>query len=530
MLINRVLAVNKKCGDFDILFCVGEFFGPDDAENRKVLSGEIDFPIPTYILGPCCPSTSVYYTENSVEISPSLTFLGRKGILNTASGLTIGYLSGIETSASTLNAFQFNDETIDDLLLPVRANSGFLGVDILLTSMWPAEVWKHSSNQPSEEVEGSKSLARLAAGLKPRYHVAGLGQTHYERTPYRNHRVLLEAAQMVTRFIGLAQVGNPKKDKWLYAFSITPMRKMHRAELTAQPENTSEFPYMEILQEALARKSAEETDAARSRGESQFFYDIEADLAEEDNVDRGGRRKRPNDSVDKWGSKAKKNFQQINPDTCWFCLSNAAAEKHLIVSIGTTCYTAMPKGPLTEDHVLIMSIDHVQSLVAATDEIRAEVDKFKDAFALMCDKKDKVLCVFERNYKSSHLTLQLIPVPKSAGKALRSSFLNAARLKNIEFTFLKENEQLPELINEGCPYFYVELPDGTRMISRSMSGFPIQFGREVLCGKALLDAEEKIDWKNCELSKEKEAGMTMALKEQFKPFDFTNSGDSSDED
>ncbi|KIH44164.1 hypothetical protein ANCDUO_25819, partial [Ancylostoma duodenale] len=31
-----------------------------------------------------------------------------------------------------------------------------------------------------------------------------------------------------------------------------PMRKMSREELTAQPPNSSEFPYMDILQEFMA--------------------------------------------------------------------------------------------------------------------------------------------------------------------------------------------------------------------------------------------------------------------------------------
>lgn len=203
-------------------------------------------------LGPCCPSTSQHYTEDSMEFSPSLTYLGKKGILNSASGLSIGYLSGIEAGANGANAFQFDEKTIDDLLMPVRASSGFLGLDILLTSMWPSDVWKHSQNQPPEEVEGSKSISRLAAGLKPRYHFAGRG-CHYERSPYRNHRVLLEPAQHVTRFIGLATVDNPKKEKWLYAFSITPLKKMNRPELTVQPPNCSEFPYMHILEEYVIR-------------------------------------------------------------------------------------------------------------------------------------------------------------------------------------------------------------------------------------------------------------------------------------
>ena len=68
------------------------------------------------LVGPCCPSTSIYYPENSAELSSTLTFLGKKGILTTASGLTIGYLSGIEANATLVNAFEFNDQTVDDLV------------------------------------------------------------------------------------------------------------------------------------------------------------------------------------------------------------------------------------------------------------------------------------------------------------------------------------------------------------------------------------------------------------------------------
>ena len=119
------------------------------------------------------------------------------------------------------------------MLVPVKTQSGFLGVDILLTSVWPAEVWKHAHNTPSTEIQGSPLISRLAAGLKPRYHFAGMG-VHYERQPYRyffssyresndfyrNHRVLLEPAQHPTRFIGLAAMDNKEKQKWLYAFNL----------------------------------------------------------------------------------------------------------------------------------------------------------------------------------------------------------------------------------------------------------------------------------------------------------------------
>ena len=49
----------------------------------------------------------------------------------------------------------------------------------------------------------------------------------------------------MTRFIGLAEVGNPDKKKWIYAFNIVPMSVIDRAELVAQPPNVTEFPFKE---------------------------------------------------------------------------------------------------------------------------------------------------------------------------------------------------------------------------------------------------------------------------------------------
>jgi archaellin len=119
-------------------------------------------------------------------LSQTLTYLGRKGILTTANGLMVAYFSGIEASqGQPANAFQFDNKFIDDLLMPVSANSGFLGVDLLLTSIWPTDVEKHSLNQlTGTQPNSSKSISRLASGLRPRYHFAGQG-IHYERSPYR---------------------------------------------------------------------------------------------------------------------------------------------------------------------------------------------------------------------------------------------------------------------------------------------------------------------------------------------------------
>ena len=78
----------------------------------------------------------------------------------------------------------------------------------------------------------------------------------------------------------------------------------------------------------------------------QFFYDMNAKMDEGDG--KGKKRKRDN------------NDQGSGPPKpsgpCWFCLSSAEVEKHLIVSVGNHAYMALPKGGLTDDHVLICPI------------------------------------------------------------------------------------------------------------------------------------------------------------------------------
>nr|CDJ80949.1 Cwf19 and Cwf19 protein domain containing protein [Haemonchus contortus] len=509
-LAKKIAVINKKNGPFDMLFCVGEFFGSNADENEKILNGKVEFEVPTYVLGPCTSTTSPFYPEESVEFSSSVTYLGKRGILNTASGLQVAYLSGVE--AATTSSYQFSEEDIEELLVPVRTQSGYLGVDVLVTSMWPAEVWKHAHNTPSVEVRGSRLISRLASGLKPRYHFAGMG-VHYERQPYRNHRVLLEPAQHVTRFIGLAPIVNDKKQKWLYAFSIQPLRKMTREELTMQPPNSSEFPYMEILEEYMAKEQLQKNKSYDVV--DRYRFDMSEEV--EDKVDRGGRKRRRNDFP---------TGDKVPAAPCWFCLSNVDVEKHLVVSVGDHCYAAMPKGPLVDDHVMVLTIGHIQSLVAASDEVRNEMEKFKSAFTLAADKAGKSLVCFERNYRTQHLQVQMVPIPKSSVKALRGAFLNAASLAGIELVVLDQSEQLGDLVNEGCPYFFVEMPDGSRLFTRQMKNFPLQFGREVLASRPILDCEAKIDWRTCVLGKEEETKLAKDLQARFKPFDFTSTNDS----
>ena len=90
----------------------------------------------------------------------------------------------------------------------------------------------------------------------------------------------------------------------------------------------------------------------------------------------------------------------------------------------------------------------------------------------------------------------------------------------ITFDDVPDHAELPQLAETGTPYFFVELPTD-RLFHRVRSGFPIQFGREVLCSPDLLDCESKIDWRSCASSKDEEAASTQKFRQRFAEFDFT---------
>ncbi|PIK44287.1 putative serine-protein kinase ATM [Apostichopus japonicus] len=76
-----------------------------------------------------------------------------------------------------------------------------------------------------------------------------------------------------------------------------------------------------------------------------------------------------------------------------------------------------------------------------------------------------------------------------------------------------------QIISVGAPYFYVELDSGEKLLHRVKKFFPLQFGREVLAGRALLNMPDRVDWKNCKSSKEEEKNMADEFRSRFKKFD-----------
>lgn len=71
------------------------------------------------------------------------------------------------------------------------------------------------------------------------------------------------------------------------------------------------------------------------------------------------------------------------------------------------CYLAMAKGGLTPHHMLILPIGHYQSVVELSSEVVVEMEKYKSALKSFYKSKGERCVLFERNYRSQHLQLQV---------------------------------------------------------------------------------------------------------------------------
>ncbi|KAJ7426905.1 CWF19-like protein 1 [Willisornis vidua] len=428
-----------------MLLCVGNFFGSSsEAEWAEYRTGAKKAPIPTYVLGANNQDTLSYFPDVSgCELAENITYLGFVLEHDLAlfplllqyshkCQLQVAYLSGTEAQEQPAPAHSFSAKDVAELKESLLSSPNFRGVDILLTSPWPRDVgtFANSAGEIDTKKCGSKLVSDLAASLKPRYHFAALEKAYYERLPYRNHTVLQETPQHVTRFIALADVGNTSKKKYLYAFSIVPMSAMEPAELVKQPQDVTENPYRKLRREA-AKARAEEEPA------SQFFFDL--------NKQQG--KKRPSEGKERGESQPKQAKRPPQPTgPCWFCLASPEVEKHLVVSIGTHCYLALAKGGLLPDHVLILPIGHYQSVVDLSSEVLKEVTKYKAALKEFFRSKGKRYVLFERNYRSQHLQLQVIPIPLDlcTSEDIKESFITQAQEQQIELLEIPEHSDITQ--------------------------------------------------------------------------------------
>lgn len=626
LLFKRVLAISKANGPFDALLCVGQFFPQNTGEMQEVIEfieGPKEIPLATYFIGDygdaagvalssaISKAASVGLTMEGIPICKNLYWLKGSGILN-LHGLRVAYLAGQYVASAYQNAAhaQTNGTYHMDDVDALRALADDPGIiDFFLTNEWPEGILNGvpvPSDLDSSNL-GNPIVAELAAELKPRYHVAGSEGIFYSRDPYTNGN-----SSHITRFVGLAAVGNDKKQKFLHALSPTPASVMNSSELALQPINTTLSPY-NTFEDNGARKlnatpnlslntsdsegqywrfSASQSKKQRtgdrgtekvcfefvskgscSRGSTcNFKHDISSsklftkgacfDFVTKGTCERGpdckfhhslGEDKLRKDAegasisrgacfdfhkkgkCDKGAvcrfshSSTESRIQSSGP--CWFCLASPNIEAHLVISVGEHCYCALAKGALTQDHVLILPIEHFPSTASLPQDAEDELCKYKAALRRMYRNQGNSMLVFERYLQlkaGTHAHLQVIPVPLARASGARSAFVTAAKELGFEFHVIRPEDEkmdtqmaLRSHLQGGENYFFVELPEGTILahVLDPREKMPLQLGREV-CAK-LLGMPERIDWRICKASKVEETSMVEKFKKEFQNYDPT---------
>ncbi|KAG4959168.1 hypothetical protein JHK87_035801 [Glycine soja] len=581
-LFKRVSSVNKSAGPFDALLCVGQFF-PDSPEQledfTKYIEGGSHFPLPTYFVGDygvAAPKLLLQASKDSAnqgfkmdgfKVCHNLYWLKGSGKFSLF-GLSVAYLSGRKSSS----AQQFGTYTEDDVdaLRAIAEEPGI--VDLFLTNEWPSGVTNRAADSDipaglSDAAGGDSTVSELVQEIKPRYHIAGTKGIYYAREPYSN----VDAVH-VTRFIGLASVGNKDKQKFIHAISPTPASTMSSTEIAMKTTNTTLSPYTYEEKRTSPMDSTKRSSDSISdpqywrydvsqkrqkheaghgdklcfkfvssgscpRGEKcNFLHDTDAreqcmrgvcfDFLNKGKCERGPDCNFKHSLQDEGGRLPSRRPGSGRSKECWFCLSSPNVESHLIISIGENYYLALAKGPLVEDHVLIIPVEHMPSTLSMSSESEIELSRFQNSLRSYCKSQEKEVIFFEWvSVRGTHANLQAIPIPSSKAIMAEKIFNLAAQKLGFEFVTKKFDsisdgrKFLKAQIDGDSSLFYAQIPGGTILLHHveEKEKFPAQFGREVLAG--LLNMADNADWRNRKHSKDEEMKTVEVFKSRFQEYD-----------
>ncbi|GAA5921779.1 hypothetical protein JCM1841_001859 [Sporobolomyces salmonicolor] len=578
---------------FDLVLAQDLFstIADDDADLARLLKGDLSVPVQVYaaVGAGKLPKAVQEKVDQGEEVCSNLSVLPKAGLLTLASGLRVATLSGSSPSSTDpdpISSFSVSD--ISTLLSHVQpaapANSSLppppvKAADILLTHVVPSSLTLLSSkplNLPEDrkpEEVFSKELDEPAKAARAKYHFVSAPTVFWEREPFEWPPVGgagAGEAKSFCRALSLGAMGNKTKERWFYAFSITPSAP------GATPMTSTRSPFHASAAAATASLTATINSSNGPRGLKR-----PAALAEEGINEMGvpnyifagmgdqGRKKGkggpPPDHYtcnicgqkghwiqecpEKEARDAERAAQRANrgpresakpisPDECWFCLSNPKVTKHLIASIGTETYLTLPKGQVCSTdqspvpgggHVLLIPIAHYPTLRSIPADLAPpvleEVELYKQALKKCYKSFGAEMIAFEvarAGGKGGHAHVQICPIPASLAPEAESTFAAQFTKFNLAFEEIADPVAFYTSAQEdgkGADYFKVDLPNGKCFVHWIKQGVPfgLQFGRETVA--LLLHAPERGDWKRCAKSDEEEKKDCQRFKSAFKSFD-----------
>ncbi|EHA53148.1 cwfJ domain-containing protein [Pyricularia oryzae 70-15] len=521
------LATLQAKNNFAFAVVAGNLFTEaDDDSVAALLNGTLKVPLPTYFTvgSTPLPPQIVEKIVAEEEICENLHYLNKRSVTKTSEGVRIATLGGLlDTNiAGQSKEHHLPFHTADD----AKALRGVNSADILLTTTWPAAVSNGSRVNLTVDpttIPSSETVADLCAALKPKYHFAmNTSDVFYEREAFFHPpKSEGETSFDITRFLSLASFGNSSKAKAMYAFTL------QTETVSILPTGTTVSPF---YKSGPRKRTADEAE-----GYSRF--------AREDDGDRRNNKRRRND---------RNRSPPPGPDRCFFCLSNPNLPTHMVCTIGEDAYIATAKGPLPSAqtfqeqglnfpaHMIIVPLTHAPTLTTKHMGPEAEVTfkectRFRESLQAMVSSLSKhklgtVSWEISRE-RGIHPHWQVMPISTDM---IKKGLVEAA------FQVEAENTKLPKLEErdfglgdeiEG-DYFRVWIhaenddENGGSIISKCLLmrfdqsvRFDLQFGRKVMA--KLLGLDKRFQWRDCVQTEQEEKQDADAIREAFKPWDFT---------
>ncbi|KAI5853571.1 CwfJ C-terminus 1-domain-containing protein-like protein [Tricharina praecox] len=504
--LTKLTALHSK-NNFAFAIILGDISSSTEAES--LLSGDLKLPLPTYFtIGatPLSPAVVSRIESNAGEVVENLFFLGKKGSIVTSEGIRIVAAGGVFSKDGDKSSFLATHAPFEFSALKKHDPA-----DILISTDWPVGI--HDGQR-----SGSPAVTELVVAVRPRYHFVAGGTEHLARTPYRNELRKGENETRFTLFYSLGDWGNAQKAKAMVAFSLDPSAP------PASPGYSTPSPYLREEREA-------KRGAKRSAEEGTFFWGDHTSSGQQKRTHKRRHPERP---------------PPPGPENCFFCLSNPALEKHLIVSIGNEAYLTTAKGPLTSSatntdsmpfsaHILIIPFSHTPMLQTIEDpESRkatvAEMKRYLSTLEKFFAAHGATAVAFEvRRVNGIHAHWQVIPVKKELVERIDAAFDDAA--KDIAHSFEDEHTTTTTTHDDdgeedaadrgnAFTYWIGGQEKGRTMHLAQGEYFNLQFGRQVLA-EVIGTEQKRINWKECVMSLPEEIADAKAFKEAFKEYDFS---------
>ncbi|KAK4229175.1 CwfJ C-terminus 1-domain-containing protein-like protein [Podospora fimiseda] len=520
---SKLSALQKK-NHFDCAIVAGNLFSHEhDDQLTELLDGRLEIPCPTYFtVGTIAlPPRIIEKIQKDEEIAPNLHYLGKRSTTKTSEGIRIVTLGGILdpniiAGPSKEQYEPFHTEGDAKSLIGAQT------ADILLTTMWPADVWKNSTKAKesginAEIAPGSSTIAELCAALKPRYHISmSPGDFFFEREPFfpQTTEEDKEKGIPLTRFISLAPLGNTAKAKAMYAFNL------NREAIVTPPAGSTVTPFY------------------KPPSKKRFSQD--------DEFSRFGNGHRQSDRHQK---RRRQQSPPPGPERCFFCLCNPNFSTHMVCSIAEDAYLATAKGPLPASdtfkleglnfpgHFIITPVEHISTLSAAdltqekAQKTFREMKRFRDSLQGMIasvSKRKLGAVTWEiSRARNIHDHWQFMPVPADMvikGLVEAGFRVLAEDLKLGKFT-TKEFETADQVEGDFLRV-WTWAEEEEQVVSKSLLlkldeevWFDLQYPRKVMA--KLLGLEQRTSWQDVVQTEDEEKADVEAFREAFKEWDFT---------